>query len=270
MYLLPTQKTYSGKAVASALSEISKTPCSPANPPEAGFFLGGCTVSPKGIVSLPDSCNTDEAGRLCQQLLLNGFSYYPSEESPLLENGNNIPVDTDARDDFVDPRLANGDGVKYLTLSLDRGDLTDYDLQKLQALVDSKASLLKKTLSAENLVVTVQENKVFFPWFIDNGVKGEIQAYLDLIIRLVYHARCSKRITAKDHPSSNEKRQMGIFLTTLGISAREYPRSRYLLLRNLKTDSTDLDYLDHNPDEQNHLPAPRLYLPGQSLINNQK
>ena len=268
MYLLPSHKILNAKTVAVVLSDISKTPCSPAIPPQTGFFLGGCQVSPKGIITLPDDCNAEDADRLCQQLFLEGFSYYSSDKAPLLEDGCNIPVDHDPEDGFTDPRLSRNDGKKYLTLSMDQGSINENDLKKLENLVAGKASLLKKTLEADDLPIIVRNQKIFFPWFTDNGAEGEKQAWLDLIDRLVYHACCSKRITAKDRPCANETRQMGIFLTSIGMSAEKYPRSRQLLLRNLNNSSSEQDYLNNDPSERKYLPAPRIYLCGQSLIND--
>lgn len=186
LFLLPLQKILNAKPVADALSIISKTPCTPASPPQTGFFLGGCIVSPKGIITLPDNCTSEDADSLCRQLFLEGFSYYPSEETPLLEAGNSIPVDHDSDNSFSDPRLARNNGKKYITISMDQGNISENDLKKLENLVTSKSSLLKKTLEADDLPIIVRNHKIYFPWFIDNGTEGEKQAYLDLINRLVY------------------------------------------------------------------------------------
>ncbi|MBQ9210404.1 MAG: hypothetical protein IJ153_01785 [Clostridia bacterium] len=265
MYLLPSQKPCNGKAVAEVLSRVSKTPCSPANPPEAGFFLGGCIVNPRGIIALPDNCNMDDAVSLCHQLLEEGYSYYPSTDDPVLVDGENVPVDHGTQKDFIDPRLSRNDNVKYVMLSMERGNLTDYDLSKLEALVASRASLLKKVLSTDDLSIISKDDKIFFPWFIDHGARGELQAYLDLITRLVNYAQCKQRISAKDRPSPNEKLEMGIFLTKIGIPENKYPRSRKLLLRNLNSAASAVDYLGDDPSMKKHLPTPRVYLYNQSM-----
>ena len=76
----------------------------------------------------------------------------------------------------------------------------DESIANLKLLVESKATLIKKALGAENLNDhMVEDDKISFPWFSGSPAPDEISAYAKFIGKLLrYRLENQKRVTAKD------------------------------------------------------------------------
>lgn len=122
---------------------------------------------------------------------------------------------------------------KETSLIVTLAGLTDDETSRLESLIESKESLIKKAIGADNLRIEEEDGKIKFPWFNAEADTDEIKAYTQLCSALCKMAKESKRITGKDHPVDNEKYAFRCFLLRLGFIGDEYKTSRKILLKNL-------------------------------------
>jgi len=116
-------------------------------------------------------------------------------------------------------------------------NLTGEQEEILTAIVESKKTLLKKALEADDLPILVTKDKISFPWFKNHSIDGEAQAYTQLVAALIKMAKEQKRVIAKDKQEENEKFAMRIFTVRLGLKGDEYKLIRKLLAHNLSGNS---------------------------------
>lgn len=116
-------------------------------------------------------------------------------------------------------------------------DLTGEQEEILTAIVESKKTLLKKALEADDLPILVKDGKISFPWFKNHDIDGEVQAYTQLVSALIKMAKKQKRVVTKDKQEENEKFAMRIFTVRLGLKGDEYKLLRKLLTHNLSGNS---------------------------------
>ena len=114
-----------------------------------------------------------------------------------------------------------------------KNDLTGDEEERLRAIVESKQSLLKKALEAEELPILVTEKEVSFPWFSSHDIEGEADAYAKFITALIKMAKEQKRVTAKDKKEENEKFAMRTYLNRIGLIGDEFKNCREHLCKHL-------------------------------------
>jgi len=107
-------------------------------------------------------------------------------------------------------------------------------VRNLTALIDSKASLIKKALGIKDLSIEIDEDKVSFPWFSEDLDADSLQTYTRFIAALCEMSIKQKRIQAKEKEVDNEKYAFRCFLLRLGFIGAEYKRDRKILLKNLQ------------------------------------
>ena len=119
-----------------------------------------------------------------------------------------------------------------LTIGVPREGFADEALSNLQKMIDSKASLLKKSLGTDDLTIEITEEKVNFPWFhqMDATTVG---VYTRLVGAICEAAKKAKRVTATDHAVDSEKYAFRIWLLRLGMRGDEYKAARKALMENL-------------------------------------
>ena len=117
-------------------------------------------------------------------------------------------------------------------MAIQMPEMTGDELSRLEALIESKESLLKKAIGAESLMVDEKDGKLDFAWFKADATPDEVKAYMDLVTALCKMAKEAKRITAKDKPVENEKYAFRCFLLRLGFIGDEFKTSRKILLKN--------------------------------------
>ena len=113
--------------------------------------------------------------------------------------------------------------------------LTESEMDALKRLIASKAALIRNAVGAESLDITVDEDKVTFPWFtLTEGNEGEETAsYTAFITALVDMVKRQKHIVATEKNVENEKYAFRCFLLRLGFIGDEYKSARKILLHNL-------------------------------------
>ena len=117
-------------------------------------------------------------------------------------------------------------------MAIQMPEMTGDELSRLEALIESKESLIKKAIGADSLMVGEKDGKLDFAWFKADATPDEIKAYMDLVTALCKMAKEAKRITAKDKPVENEKYAFRCFLLRLGFIGDEFKTSRKILLKN--------------------------------------
>lgn len=123
------------------------------------------------------------------------------------------------------------------TLTMPRADFTDAQIDNLEKILASKASLIKKALDCDDPVVILTEDRVAFPWFKRMLGSGESMAVMHFITSLCRMAKASKRVTAKEKEVPNDKYAFRCFLLRLGYIGPEYKEIRKRLLERLNGSS---------------------------------
>lgn len=107
----------------------------------------------------------------------------------------------------------------------------------LTNLLDAKANLIKKALDVTDLGITIEKDKVTFPWFNKIPEPDEVTAYTQFIAALCQMSLKQKRISSIEKPTENEKYAFRCFLLRLGFIGDDYKKSRKILLKNLSGSS---------------------------------
>ena len=107
-------------------------------------------------------------------------------------------------------------------------------LAKLEQVVCSKATLLRKALGDSPLDITDTPHGYAFPWFQIESDEESRRAYAMLVDKLIDFARERTRVTASDKETDNPKYAFRCFLLRLGFIGAEYKHERAILLRNLE------------------------------------
>ena len=166
--------------------------------PTFSYQMDYFTVDKEGALVFDDEKGGDEAERVLDAIADAGFT--PDEE----EQG----------------------------LAIQMPAMTGDELSRLEQLIESKESLIKKAIGADSLIVGEKDGKLDFAWFKADADPDEIKAYMDLVTTLCNTAKNAKRITAKDKPVENEKYAFRCFLLRLGFIGEEFKTSRKILLKN--------------------------------------
>ena len=203
------------KRLVGAISRIAEAKAKYMGMPSMSYEIGDIMVDKEGTLICEDDAKTE---RIAHSLIADGFT---------------------AADD---PELTAADvsAPESLTISMPKDGFTDDAIANLKHLVESKATLIKKALGAENLTITVEDDKISFPWFTGYPAPDEISAYAKFIGRLCVMAKTQKRVTAKDKAVDNDKYAFRCFLLRLGFIGDEYKADRKILLSKLSGSSAFL------------------------------
>ena len=186
--------------------------------PTCAYEIGDITVDKEGTLLCEDDT---KAERIAHNLIADGFTAAEDQEPAAEEVAPAEEVDA----------------PDSLTISMPKDGFTDETIANLKHLVESKATLIKKALSAENLAIMVEDDKISFPWFSGFPAPEEISAYAKFIGRLCGMAKTQKRVTAKDKAVDNDKYAFRCFLLRLGFIGDEYKADRKILLSKLSGSS---------------------------------
>ena len=202
------------KRLVGAISKITGVKSKYLGMPSMAYEIGDITVDKEGILICEDDT---EAERIAHTLIADGFTAAENQEPATEEAAPTEEVDA----------------PDSLTISMPKDGFTDEAIANLKHLVESKATLIKKALGAEDLPITVEDDKISFPWFSGFPAPEEISAYAKFIGRLCSMAKTQKRVTAKDKDVDNDKYAFRCFLLRLGFIGAEYKADRKILLKNL-------------------------------------
>lgn len=119
--------------------------------------------------------------------------------------------------------------------------LEQVQVEKLTAIINSKANLIKKALGISDLSIIVDLEKVSFPWFKESPDDTRIQTYTRFIAALCKMSITQKRVQAKEKEVDNEKYAFRCFLLRLRFIGSEFKEDRKILLKNLEGSSAFRD-----------------------------
>ena len=202
------------KKLVNAIRRITEAKAKYLGMPSMAYEIGDITVDKEGSLLCEDEA---KAERIAHNLISDGFTAAEVAESAAEKAA--LTEEVDAPDS--------------LTISMPKDGFTDEAIANLKHLVESKATLIKKALGAETLTITVEDDKISFPWFTGFPAPEEISAYAKFIGRLCGMAKTQKRVTAKDKDVDNDKYAFRCFLLRLGFIGAEYKTDRKILLKNL-------------------------------------
>ena len=207
------------KELVKAVSTILQTKAVYKRMPTCAYEIGDITIDKEGTLICEDDA---KAERIARDLIADGFT--AADDT------------TEAQADDAEP-AEETEGPESLAISMPKDGFTDDAIANLKHLVESKATLIKKALGAENLTITVEDDKISFPWFTGYPAPDEISAYAKFIGRLCVMAKTQKRVTAKDKAVDNDKYAFRCFLLRLGFIGDEYKADRKILLSKLSGSS---------------------------------
>ena len=205
------------KELVKAVSTILQTKAVYKRMPTCAYEIGDITIDKEGTLVCEDDA---KAERIAHDLIADGFT--AADDT------------TETQTDDAEPDAdADIDAPESLTISMPKEGFTDASIENLKRLVESKATLIKKSLGTDDLTITVEDDKISFPWFAGYPAPEDISAYAKFIGKLCGMAKTQKRVTAKDKAVDNDKYAFRCFLLRLGFIGDEYKADRKILLKNL-------------------------------------
>jgi len=210
------------KALVAAVAEMIGTEQKYCGPPRYEFTIGEYTVDREGTLTGPDNTN------LGTGLAEKGFGTVTQLDDIVL-----AAEPEDAAETGAEPAKHG-----LLTIEMPTEGFTPEKLENLRKLVDSKASLIKKTLGIDELpIITTEAGTIGFPWFKPDSDGETITAYSQFVAALCKTAQEKTRVTAQERDFTNEKFSLRVFLIGLGLIGPEYRLIRKLLGKNLSGNS---------------------------------
>ena len=191
------------KALVAAIAEITGEKAIYRAMPICNYDIGEITMTKDGSIVFPDGSDILTA--------LAAAGFFPEEAEAVTE----------------------AEEPTGLTVFLPEDGFTEASLDNLRKLVDAKASLMRKALGADRLDITVEDGKVFFPWWDRMPEPDEAQSYMSFLAALCAMAKEAKRVLAKEAEVESEKYAFRCFLLRLGFIGNDSKAARKILLRNL-------------------------------------
>jgi hypothetical protein len=222
------------KALVSAISRKLGASIKYLAAPTFAYEVGGYHIDKNGTLTGAD--NRELVSDLMAQgfqadsvVYADDFAWAERELRRLALEDENVP-DRSNRGQY------GGDEFDRMAVEMPKADFTDAAIANLKRLIDSKASLIKKALGANDLPLIESGDRIGFPWF-DSADPKAVKAYTHFIAALCYTAKNQRRITATDKPVENEKYAFRCFLLRLGFIGAEFKTERKILLDRLTGDA---------------------------------
>ena len=171
------------------------------------------------------------AGRC--KVLKDGTVETENEDSALLTfleglGGVTEPTETDS---------AETEDAVRISICLPAHDMTERQIQNVFDLVESKRTLIKKAVGANELPITLEDGKLCFDWFSTESTPEERQAYMALLCGIRSMAMKQRRVNRRETEVPNEKYAFRCFLLRLGMVGDDSKAHRKILLKNLSGSS---------------------------------
>lgn len=195
-------KEKSRKELAETLADLLGTKAKYQGVPTCSYKIGETTVERDGKVCWGKALGESEIRELTAKLEAAGF--------PLTDS---------------------------FTISFPDDKISTETLEKLDLILRSKGSLIKKALGADRILVEHDIGVVNFPWFDRLLTADEARIYTEFISLLVASARAQTRVLEKETRTDNEKYTFRCFLLRLGYIGDEFKEARKLLMKNLEGSS---------------------------------
>ena len=197
--------------------------------PSCAYQVDRFTIDRKGCVNFD---GREEIEGLIEQLVNQGFvaqvSNLGAEDDEVEEPAE---ANQEASQEAATGSVSANDAGLTINLPLDGFNPDSMD--RLQKLVDSKATLIRKALGADRLTIQMIDDTVRFPWWDTLPTPEKTEAYMHFIAAISKMAKESKRVTATEKEVESEKYAFRGFLLRLGFIGADSKTQRKLLLKNL-------------------------------------
>ena len=230
------------KRLVKAVTEYRECISEYCGAPTFDYVVEDITIDKHGTLIFSVEPEEDDRTGLIEYLASQGF-FLPGEEmeveqdhgpeSDEVPGSAEEPEHEEERTEVESLQSVKAEEDDLLTIELPKDGFTETALDNLQKLVDSKASLLKKSLGTEDLFIEVTEDMIKFPWFSTSADPMEVAAYTHLITAICEMAKKAKRVVAKERPVESEKYAFRAWLLRLGFIGSEYKHERAVLMKNL-------------------------------------
>jgi len=236
------------KRLVQAIAEILESDAKYLGVPSCAYQVDNFTISRAGILSFDDHTNSSKVEQLIERLCEMGFE----AEVEKVTDG--------------------------LCIELPLKDTTEAAIDNLRRMIDSKATLIKKALGADNLEIELTDERIRFPWFDRIPEPEVIDAAAHFIGKMLAAAKNQKRVTAKEKEADNEKYAFRCFLLRLGFIGEEFKETRRTLLRNLTGSAafrsgakkgSSAEDLDATTDDTTVVEAEKVLLNGEEAANDE-
>lgn len=177
--------------------------------PAFAYKAGRCTVDREGRVTFDEGVTMEEVETLLQGLAEQGF----------------VPKKAQAQEPIPE--------ALGLTVTLPLDGFSESALGNLRKIIDAKAALITKALSADRLTVGAEDGKLIFPWWDALPSPEETDAYIAFLAALCKLAKDAKRVNASERETESEKYAFRCFLVRLGFVGPECKAQRKELLKRL-------------------------------------
>ncbi len=213
--------TENRKAAAARLAEIIGGTSRYTKVPRCAYEVGPYFIEKDGTVTVPEDADLEPLRTLADEGLIEPFEE-EAKEAPEAADKANTAAET------APDAEAGG-----LTVSLPLDGFNPDSLDRLQKLVDSKATLIKKALNAQRLTIRRDGDRVSLPWWDEMPEPDETQAYMNFIAALCRMAKEAKRVTATETEVESEKYAFRCFLLRLGFIGSDSKAHRKILMKRL-------------------------------------
>lgn len=232
------------KELIGAISQELNVPAKYLGAPTFAYEVGGYHIDKNGLLQ-----GEDNPGLVADLQGLHGFKAITEEYDTPLPEAEAVPEEVQipyevALGGRVSPYRDYEEPPAYrepdrLVIEMPLDGFTDEALTKLEKLVSSKASLIKKAISAEALPIERTESTLKFPWFTLNPDSDAetVKAYTHFVTALCEMAKTQQRVNAAENSADNEKYAFRCFLLRLGFIGTEYKTERKILLSRLSGNS---------------------------------
>ena len=150
----------------------------------------------------------------------------------------------------TEPGSAETEDAVRISICLPAHDMTERQIQNVFDLVESKKTLIKKAVGAEELPITLEDGKLCFDWFSAESTPEERQAYMALLCGIRSLAMTLHRVNRRETDVPNEKYAFRCFLLRLGMVGNDSKAQRKILLKNLSGSSAWRDGRKDGADDE--------------------
>lgn len=217
------------KELVTAVCELVGKPMIYKGAPTFSYDVGDFSIDKSGILTFPVTTDSELVRKVIAGLSERGFEFDASEM------------------------------MNKLSIEMPLEGFTEESIMKLEKMIASKASLIKKALGTAELPTERTDTTLKFPWFKFPATADEVKAYSEFIHALCTAAKDQKKVTARERAVVNEKFTMRVFLIRLGFVGEAYKQTRKILLCNLSGNSAYANLRpvkiindEHSASEVNH------------------
>ena len=203
--------------------------------PTCNYEIDFFTVTKDGTLLFDDRSDTEEVEKVLEAIAAAGFECEPAAEEAeqTAPTAGTEDAAQEAEKAATEADSADESEQAGLTVRLPLDGFDPDSLDRLQKLVDSKASLIRKALGADRLTIQASDGTVRFPWWDELPAPEETAACTAFIAAICKMAKKAKRVTATEKDVDSEKYAFRGFLLRLGFIGADSKEQRKLLLKNL-------------------------------------